>query len=255
MRIRLLDSAFGNGNRRLQYATTFLINDTLAIDSGSLGFWGTADDQSRVRNVVITHTHADHVASLPVFVENAYVPGRPPACIWGSDHVLTCLREDLFNDRVFPNLLVLPTPDAPFATLSRLTAETPIEIDGIRVTAVPLTHTVPTFAIVLESNGTGVAIVTDTAPTDRIWEVLNELPHLNAVYLEVTFPNAMSELADVSCHLTPRQFRAELRKLRRPAEIIAVHLKARYHDEVAAEVKALGIEHVRIAEPMREEVW
>jgi ribonuclease BN (tRNA processing enzyme) len=255
VKIRLLDSACGNGNRRLQYATTFLVNDTLAIDSGALGLWGTADDQARIRNVILTHTHADHIATLPLFVENAYVPGRPPVCVWGSDDVIACLQSDLFNDRVFPNLLVLPTPEAPFAKLARLTDGVSLEIDGVRITPVPLTHTVPTFGIVLESDGRAVAIVTDTAPTDRIWEVLNALPALEAVYLEVTFPNAMHELASVSCHLTPALFGAELRKLRHRTSVVAVHLKARYHDRVAAEVASLGLERVRIAEPMREDVW
>jgi hypothetical protein len=75
------------------------------------------------------------------------------------------------------------------------------------------------------------------------------------VYLEATFPNAMHELASVSCHLTPLLFGAELRKLRHPAAVVAVHLKARYHDRVAAEIASLGLERVRIADPAREDVW
>ena len=54
------------------FASTYLINDVLAIDAGVLGFYGEAKDQARVRDVLITHTHADHIASLPIFVENAY---------------------------------------------------------------------------------------------------------------------------------------------------------------------------------------
>lgn len=255
MRIRLLDSTCGTGDQRRQYATTFLVNDTLAIDCGALGFWGTPDDQAGIRNVVISHTHADHIGTLPIFVENAYVPGRPPVCVWGSDAVLTCLREDVFNDRVFPNMLALPSPHAPFATLARLVAEVPVELDGIRVTPVPLEHPVPTFALVLESGGTAVAIVSDTGPSDRIWAVLNGLPQLEGVYLEATFPNAMHDLARISGHLTADMFGAELRKLRQPAQIVAVHLKARYHDQVAAEVAALGLERVRLADSSREDVW
>jgi ribonuclease BN (tRNA processing enzyme) len=255
MRIRLLDSTCGTGDRRRQYATTFLVNDALAVDCGALGFWGTPDDQAAIRNVVITHTHADHIGTLPVFVENAYVPGRPPVCVWGSDDVLTCLREDIFNDRVFPNMLALPTPEAPFARLARLLPEVPVDIDGVRVTPVPINHPVPTSAIVLESGGASVAIVSDTGPTERIWAVLNGLPTLKAVYLEATFPDEMTDLARISGHLTADMFGAELRKLRRPAAIIAVHLKARYHEKVAAEIQALGLAGVRIAESSKEDVW
>ncbi len=255
MRIRLLDSTCGTGHRRPQYATTFLVNDTLAIDCGALGFWGTADDQTRVRNVLITHTHADHIASLPIFVENAYVPGQPPIRVWGSDHVLASLRGDVFNDRVFPNLLALPSPEQPFATLCRLSPEEPIEIDGVRITPVPLDHPVPTFGMVLDADGLSVGIVSDTAPTRRIWEVLNTRPNLRAVYLEATFPNEMRDLARVSCHLTPELFGAELRKLRSQPAVVAVHLKARYHERVAAEIASLGLANVRIADPTREDAW
>ena len=46
--------------------------DTVAIDAGCLGFWGTPQEQARVRHVLLSHTHMDHLASLPIFVENAY---------------------------------------------------------------------------------------------------------------------------------------------------------------------------------------
>lgn len=255
MRIQLLDSTCGQEDRRSQYATSFLVNGSLAIDCGALGFWKTADDQARVRNVILTHTHADHLASLPIFVENAYVPGQPPVRLWGSESVLACLREDVFNDRMFPNLLELPSPEEPFATLSRLDAEVPIDIDGVRITPVPLNHTVPTFGLLLDDGHSSVAIVSDTGPTERIWTMINALPNLKAVYLEATFPNDMRELARVSCHLTSDQFGVELRKLKHAVPVLAVHLKARYQERVAAEVRSMALDCVRIVQPGREDVW
>ena len=182
MRIRLIGSSFG-GDPRAQYATTLLVNDAIAVDCGGLGFWKTPDDQAAIRDVVITHTHADHLATLPIFVENAYLPGRPPVRVWGSDAVLTCIREDVLNDRVYPDFSLLPTPEAPFVTLMSLSEGTPIEIAGVRITPVAVDHTVPTLGMVLESGSSSVVIVSDTGPTERIWEVANRVPNLKAVYL------------------------------------------------------------------------
>lgn len=258
MRIRLVHSACGASTpaqNATQYATSYVINDTLAVDCGPLGFWRSVDDQARIRHLVVTHSHADHIATLPIFAENAYEPGRDCLTVWGNEAVLTCLREDVFNDRVWPNLLELPTPDAPFLKLARLEAEQPVVLEGIRITPVPVTHTVPTFGLVLEGDAAAVVIVSDTGPTERIWSVANGLSGLKAVYLEATFPREMQWLAEVSQHLTADGFAAELKKLRQPADVLAVHLKARYRDRVASELTALNLPRVALAEPGREYVW
>jgi hypothetical protein len=67
------------------------------------------------------------------------------------------------------------------------------------------------------------------------------------VFLEATFPDELSWLADVSKHLTPATFAKEVRKLNRPVRIVAMHLKARYQIEVAAQLQALGIAEVELA--------
>src|SRR5947208_13990188 len=95
-----------------QFLTTYLFDGVLAVDAGSLGLWGDLAGQARVKHVVLTHTHADHTASLPVFLENVH--GQvPPVTVHGSAAVLDCLRRDVFNDRVYPDLVGRPPPDEP----------------------------------------------------------------------------------------------------------------------------------------------
>jgi hypothetical protein len=58
----------------------------------------------------------------------------------------------------------------------------------------------------------------------------------------------MSGLAEVSKPLTPSRFSAEGRKMRIPARLIAVHLKARLQDRITEELVALqlpGLETAR----------
>ena len=73
-------------------------------------------------------------------------------------------------------------------------------------------------------------------------------PNLRAVFLEVTFPNELAWLADAAKHLTPQQFARERGKIDADVPVLAVHLKARYRDQVAAELAALAKSSQPVAE-------
>ncbi len=56
----------------------------------------------------------------------------------------------------------------------------------------------------------------------------------------------MANLAHRSKHLTPELFGREVGKLARPADIIAVHLKARFRTAILAELDALQLPRLEI---------
>ena len=63
MKIILLPSATSRGEEHIQFVTSFLINDTIALDAGSLGFYATVQDQARVKHIMLSHSHLDRVAN------------------------------------------------------------------------------------------------------------------------------------------------------------------------------------------------
>lgn len=251
MRVRLLSSAVDDHTER-QYATTFLIDEVLAVDAGSLGYHGSPEDQARVRNVVITHSHADHLASLPIFIENSYVPGPDCPTVWGNAQVLRCIREDLFNDRLWPDFLALSKPDDIYLRLEELANEVPVDLGDHRITPVLVSHQVQTFGFVIESKNASVVIVSDTGPTERIWEVINGLKNLQAVFVEAAFPDEQQRLATTSQHLTPSSLAEELAKIQRETRLIVVHMKPRYRDVIAAQLGNLAIPGLEIGAPGEE---
>jgi ribonuclease BN (tRNA processing enzyme) len=153
----------------------------------------------------------------------------------------------LFNDRLWPDFVALSQGDKPFLRLSPFEAGQTVELDRLRITAVALDHVVPTVGYLLSDGQSSVAYVSDTGPTEEIWRRANALPDLRAVFLEATFPNEMAWLADVSKHLTPATFATEVRKLHRPVALFAIHLKARYQEQVAAQLQALGLPQLEVA--------
>lgn len=250
MQITLLPSSVGAlADASLAYLTSLVINDTVAIDAGSLGVYQGPEEQARIKHILLTHAHLDHIASLPIFLENTYSFGDA-ATIYGSEESLHCLQTDIFNNRVWPDFVALSEirPDMPFLKLQTLAPREPVEVAGLRVTPVPVRHAVPTVGYLIEDETTSVVFSGDTGPTEELWERANDLPNLKAVFLEVTFPDALASLAEISKHLTPTTFAGELAKLRRPVPVIAMHIKPRYHAEVVREVEALGLEQVRIGQ-------
>jgi ribonuclease BN (tRNA processing enzyme) len=230
-----------------QFLTSVLLNESVVLDAGSIGLYGTPQEQARVRYVLLSHTHVDHLATLPIFVENAYEGRGEGVAVYGSSSVLDCVRRDIFNDRVWPDFIALSSEERSFLKLVPFEAGETVELDGLRITAVALDHVVPTVGFLVADGRSTVAYVTDTGPTEEIWQRCNAAADLRAVFLETTFPNELAWLADVSKHLTPATFAAEVAKLSRPVPVLVTHIKARFHDQVVAELKALNLPNVEIA--------
>ena len=250
MKLTLIESSVGPG-RRQQILASYLVNDEVVIDAGSVGFFSPLDVQKRIRHVFISHSHIDHVASLPIFVDNVYQQGPDCPTIHASRHTLKCLQSDIFNDRLWPDMVRLSMQESPFLRFSDIETEIAVEVGGVSVTPVLLDHLVPTFGFVISDEDSAIAIVSDTSPTDRVWEVINQTPNLKAVFLEASFPNNMEWLAERAMHLTPSLFAAELAKLEHDVPVIAVHIKTAYDHQVRSELQALNLPQVEIAEPGR----
>lgn len=248
MKITLLPSAVGSvGENAHQYATSFVINDRVAIDAGAIGFWQTPTEQAGVRHLFLSHTHMDHLASLPIFLENIAGLSDAPVVVHASAEVQECLRLDVFNGRVWANFLELTHDDKPFVLLQTIRSGEVVEVEGLRITPIAVNHVVPTLGFIIEDPTAAVVIPSDTGPTGEIWARAQATPNLKAVFLEATFPNAFESLAELTKHLTPAGFVHEMQKLARPVKYYAVHLKARYRDQVAQELLAHRLANVEIA--------
>ncbi len=253
MKVTLLPSSVTCGSESSQYLTSYLINDSVAIDAGSLGLLGSAEAQARVKHVFLTHTHMDHLASLPIFVENVFEAGAGCPRIYGSPAVLDCLRTDLFNDRIWPDFVRMSdeSADSPFLSLVPIEAGRPIEVEGLRITPVDVNHLVPTLGLIVEGPDATVVVASDTGPTEQIWTLSNALPNLRAVFLEAAFPDAMGWLADAAKHLTPELFAGEVKKIKPDVTVLAVHIKPRYLGRISSELAELGLPMVQVCEPGR----
>jgi ribonuclease BN (tRNA processing enzyme) len=220
----------------------------VAIDAGVLGYYGSPLEQAAVRHVFVSHSHIDHLASLPTFLENVAGLNQNPIVLHASDAVQECLRLDLFNNRLWPGFLELNQDNKPLFIFATIKSGEPVEVEGLRITPVSVRHVVPTLGFIVEDSAAAIVICSDTGPTEDIWAIARNTPNLKAVFLEATFPDAMTGLADVSMHLTPATFVGEMRKFGLPVPFFAVHLKARFREQLFRELSAKQLPGLQIAQ-------
>lgn len=246
--VAIPSSLVADGAGPFQYLTSYLINETVALDAGCLGLFGSPTEQARVKHLLLSHTHADHLASLPIFLENAYSAGGGGVTVLGSEAVLDCLRRDLFNGRLWPDFARLSALDPPYLRLVALTPGEPVQIEDLHVTPVAVNHSVPTLGFLIEDASAAVAFSSDTGPTEALWRLARQTANLKAVFLEASFPDSMAGVGEAAKHLTPARFALELEKLQRPVRAIAVHLKPLYREQIVSELRALGLPGLEIVE-------
>jgi ribonuclease BN (tRNA processing enzyme) len=222
------------------------VNGTVCVDAGALTDALTLEEQARVRAVLVTHAHMDHVASLPFLVENVFGRNASPLEIVGPDEVLAALRKHLFNDALWPDFSRLPNDLVPAVTFRTIPVGEPFAIAGLVGTALPVSHVVPTFGYILEEGAATIVFSGDTGPTEELWRAARAQPDVKGLFVECSFPNSLQHLADVSKHLTPATLKSEIVKLPPGAPIHLYHMKPPTLDRLRTEIAELGNARVSI---------
>lgn len=228
--------------------STFLIDEELAVDAGSLGWFAPVEVQSRIRHILLTHSHLDHIAGLPVLLDNVYSLPNPPPTVYGLPDTLDALERYLFNNVLMPDFVELSRKLRPFLNLRPVAVGQPFQIGSLRVEVFPVHHTVPTVGYKISHENTTVIIFGDTLDAPELARQLARTPGLRAVFLEASFPNEQAELAKVSCHLTAEQFLQMAREFGE-VPVYAVHLKPAFVDQILGQLQAGGLKNVQAATP------
>ena len=258
MRIQLLPSTFdANGHAtQEQRLTCFLIDDCVAVDAGSIAIALTNDQRSKVRDIIVTHPHMDHIASLPIFIDDLYPTLQQPMRIHATPEVIRLMERDVFNWNVYPRFSDLKNDYGPVMEYVPIPVGQPFPVAHLTVTAVPVNHIVPTVGLIVSDGKKSVAFSSDTAETEEFWTLLNNAPHVDALLIEASFPNRMAQLAEVSRHFTPASLGEELKKLNHNGlDIMAVHIKPSYRDEIIEQLNALEIPNLKVMEPGKTYQW
>lgn len=223
----------------------FLVDDSLLLDAGTIGAVLGEEEQKRISDIYITHSHLDHIRAIPALADNIILKDyRHTVTLHGTRDVVDALRTHLFNGIIWPDFSVLPDSATPVIRYEQIEACSQTMNGTYLVTAIPVNHTVPAVGYLLQSGGVSLLYTGDTGPTDEIW---NYADGIDALIVEVSFPDSMESLALMTGHLSCSLLKAELAKIRElPRRILITHPKPQYVDTIRTEIMALGLPQVEL---------
>jgi len=248
MKFQLLPSTFDENGRASarQHLACFVVDDLIAFDAGSLAMSTTDQQKKQIRDVVISHAHLDHIAGLPLYIDDLFATIKRPIQIHATAEVIEILERDLFNWSIYPRFSELKNDHGVVLEYCPFEVEKDFQVKHLNVKAINVNHKVPSVGFIVSDGKSRFALTNDTAAMNRFWDVLNETENLSAILVECAFPDELGDLACNSHHLTPRVLQKELAKLKQNCPIYVVNIKPMYVEQVARQIKALGIENLQI---------
>jgi ribonuclease BN (tRNA processing enzyme) len=226
----------------------YLINGFLLLDAGTLGAVLKETEQWKIRYILVSHAHLDHIRAIPFLADNIIIKDKKhQITILGLGIVLEQLKKHLLNGEIWPDFTSIGR-SAPVLTLKEIKPEEEFTINSLRIMAIKVNHSVPASGYVIreaKKRGSVTLVYTgDTGPTDRIWLYSDGADSLIA---EVSFPDKLKELALTTGHLTPSLLKKELEKIKyRPKRIFITHPKPQYLKTIKEELKSLKIKGLRL---------
>ena len=228
-----------SSNTRL---VSFLIDDVLAVDAGSLASELSFPEQEKIRAILLSHGHYDHIRGVPAF---AFNNSHHATKVFATQQTLEILCSHLIDGVIYPKFSestsFLGKPALELRTLEPLKAE---DIEGYRVLAIPVNHGVDAVGFEITSkDGKKIFYTGDTGPgLLSLWEHVS--PHL--LIADVTFPNRFENVAKDARHLCPALLKRELIEFRRVKgylpRVILIHLSPKFEEEIRGEAQGMATE-------------
>jgi ribonuclease BN (tRNA processing enzyme) len=226
------------------FLNSFLLDETILIDAGSVCQVLDQQEQGKIRHVLLSHAHLDHVGSLPHMAVSVFGLDTDPVRIHSIKPALESVTTHVMNNEVWPDFTKINRPNGKKVFELNVLDETrENRIDDFSVRVARMRHPVPTVGFVITRDGRSLAYSADTGSTEEFWELVSDAPNLRGLVVEISFPNALQKLADITGHLTPGDLAKELKKVRRPLNIpiIIFGVKPEYEREIRKEIKDLNM--------------
>jgi ribonuclease BN (tRNA processing enzyme) len=228
-----------NAETKDKRLVTFLIDDVLAVDAGCLTSELTYEEQEKIKAILLSHGHYDHIRAIPAF---AFNNRHRTTKIFATTQTHKMLSSHLVDGVIYPEFtkkipFFLEKPSLKFVSIE---AFNPIEVEGYKIVPLPVNHTIYTVGFEITSkDGKKVFYSGDTGSgLSALWEHIS--PDL--MILEVTFPNRFENRAINAAHLCPKLLKKELKEFKKvngksSPQIYLIHLSPKYEEEIKKEIK------------------
>lgn len=244
MEIKIL-GCYGNSIKDFK-TTSYLINDSLLLDAGAVTEFLDDDQLRKIKHILVTHTHLDHIKDLVFIVDELVMMGEFNIDLISVKQILEIISDNLFNNRLWPDFTVIPSETNAIIKLREIALEQYTEINGIIVKPVLMTHTVYTVGYVIKEGDKGFMFTSDTGPTKRFWEVAQKEGGIEFIISDVSFPNRLESLARLSGHMTLSMLTEHLDRYGlSDMPVYISHIKPIFKDEILSELSFCKRENIK----------
>jgi len=241
MQLRILGCSGGIG-RHLR-TSSYLIDDDILLDAGTGVGDLSMEEMRKLRRIFITHSHMDHIVSIPLLVDTLFSSIKQPLEIHARAETINMLRKHIFNWAIWPDFSELPNKQAPVMVFRPMKPGDVIDFNGRRIEMIDVNHTVPACAYAVTSGGRTMAYSGDTSTNESLWSRLNEYPRVDFMIVESAFANHDLQLSQLAKHYCPSLLADDLKKFRHRPQLGISHLKPGEEQRIMDECRsALGRE-------------
>ena len=245
MKLRVLgcSGSIAAGSR----TTAFLLDDDVLVDAGTGVGELTLDELASVDHVVLSHSHLDHILSIPLLADSVMrrrmkPEGLRPIHVHGLPQTLKALTEHVFNNVLWPDFTRLPSPAEPILKLHAFEIGHTLTLGGKRIEILPAAHTVPACGMAVDTPAGWWIFSGDTGPNPALWEALQGR-RIAQLVIETAFSDEELALAKKSKHLSPSLLGTELKRLDGSVTVQITHAKPGELEAVMAEIHRLDTPH------------
>ena len=189
--------------------TSFLLDHDLLVDAGTGVGDLTLAEMAAIDHVLLTHSHLDHVAALPLMADAIASRRTTPIQVHARQETIDALKAHIFNDAIWPDFSRLPTPEAPFISFHAFQVGQSLLLAGKQIEVLPAVHTVPAVGFAIATRRGYWVYTGDTASNPALWVRLNQLT-IAMLVIETAFSNRERGLAKQSLHHSPASLAHEL---------------------------------------------
>ena len=151
--------------------TCFLVDGRLAIDAGALTSSLPLAQLLKVDDVVLTHSHFDHVKDVPLLADLLVGRRTTPVRVHASTECARTLRQSVFNGKLWPDFTRIPSARIAGAGAARLLhARRAFRAGGLRFQPVPVRHPVESVGFVVSNGAELVRHLRRHRPDHRLLE-------------------------------------------------------------------------------------
>lgn len=219
--------------------TSFLVDEDVLIDAGTGVGDLTLQEMRSIDHVLLTHSHLDHIAALPLMVDAIAAFRTKPLQVHALAGTIAALKAHVFNNIIWPDFSRIPTPAAPLVSFHEISIGQQLSIGEKCFEVLPAVHTVPAVGYsVSTAQGNCWVFTGDTERNPAFWARVNELP-VGMLVIETAFSNREQDLAQRSLHLSPHALAQELECIAKGKNfpIYITHTKPSETDLIMEEVQ------------------